>query len=52
MIKRRRFYLSEEGLNYLDSLANEIGVSGSVLLDTLLLNMKEKESRELEQNNQ
>lgn len=44
---RRRFYLSKESLDYINKLAEERGMTASVLLDTILIQMKinNKENR-------
>lgn len=46
MLQRRRFYLSADSLSYLDSLALKHNMSCSVLLDTILLNMKNNQGIE------
>lgn len=40
---RRRVYLSRKSIDYLDTLARMNGMTTSILLDNILLNMVEKE---------
>lgn len=42
---RRRFYLSEHSLQYLDNLAKKLGMSSSMLLDYILLQFVEKDNK-------
>lgn len=43
---RRRFYLSKESLAYLDNLAFSHNLSTSILLDTILKQLADKQKQE------
>ena len=45
-VVRRRFYLSKESLNYLDTLATVHNLTPSILLDTILKQLAEKQKKD------
>lgn len=44
-VVRRRFYLSKESLAYIDCLALQHNVTPSILLDTILKQLVEKQKK-------
>lgn len=45
-VVRRRFYLSKESLSYLDTLALSHKLTPSILLDTILKQLAEKQKKD------
>ena len=45
-VVRRRFYLSKESLSYLDNLALAHNLTPSILLDTILKQLADKQKKD------